>query len=163
MGVTGSRPTEQPLKCPLRKQGKKSRPPQLPRAQHQQFWLALRQGFGGLGPRQRLPQGWVLCPFLEDLGLEISCLVQGMRPSVSQLAGWLAGRTPHGYPALGLQGGMGWGKAAGSEGEDEGCSDDRSMHVSVSPENGLVQAKEDGQSFQGSSCSPQEEKSVPTV
>lgn len=58
---------------------------------------------------------------------------------------------------------MGCGKAAGSEGEDEGCSDGRSTDVSMSPENGSVQAKEDGQSFQGSLCLPPEAKSMPTV
>lgn len=151
MGITGSRPTEPPLQCPLRKQGEKSRPPQLAWAQHQQFRLGLRQGSGGLGSRQRLPQGWALCPFLEDLGLDISHSVQGMK-ALGQSAG---------YPALGVPGGMGWGKAAGSQGEDEGWSGDRSMDVSMSPENGLVQARGDGQHFQGSSCSPQEEKSSP--
>lgn len=62
---------------------------------------------------------------------------------------------PHGQAALGVQGGMGGQQeTVGSKGKEEGWSDDRSMDVSTSPENGLVQAKEDGQSphcFQGSS------------
>lgn len=80
---------------------------------------------------------------------------------------WLAGgkdapRLSCPWGAVGHGGGQ--QEAVRGKGKEEGWSDDQGVDVSTSPENGLVQAEEDGQRpncFQGSACSPQEAKRMP--
>lgn len=82
---------------------------------------------------------------------------------------WLAGgkdapRLSCPWGAVGHGGGQ--QEAVRGKGKAEGWSDDQGVDVSTSPENGLVQAEEDGQRpncFQGSACSPQEAKRMPAV